>query len=134
MRSIWGAVLVGVVLVWIAIPEPSAATTETITVGQAASGSHRSLHRRDLLVVRLPSNPSTGYRWKIRSGTEKVLSSVRRTYVPPRDTAPLGAPGTAIFRLRAAARGKTTLRIVYARPWESGVSPARTFTLRVRVS
>lgn len=118
----------------IAIPEPSASPTETITVGQAANGSHRALHRRDVLVVRLSSNPSTGYRWKIRSGTGRALSLVGRTYVPPRDTGSLGAPGTDVFRLRAVTRGKVALRIVYVRPWESGVPPARTFTLRVTVS
>jgi inhibitor of cysteine peptidase len=135
MRSLWAAVLLGALLgAWIAIPEPSATTTETITVGQAASGSHRRLHRRDLLVVRLPSNPSTGYSWKIRSGTGKVLALTRRTYVPPRDTTRVGAPGTDVFRMRAAARGKTVLRIVYVRPWEPGAPPARTFTLRLTVS
>jgi inhibitor of cysteine peptidase len=112
---------------------PLRATVDRITVGPAANGSQRRLQRGDLLVVRLPSNPSTGYSWKVRSGTRRVLAVAGRTYVPPKDGQRLGAPGTAILRLRAVAVGKTVLRLAYARSWEKGVVPARTFTLRVTV-
>jgi inhibitor of cysteine peptidase len=111
-----------------------AAGMDTITVGPAACGSQRTLHRGDLLVVRLPSSPSTGYAWMVRSGGRPVLSLTGRTYVPPKDTRRLGAPGTAVLRLRAAAAGKTVLRLAYARSWEQGVAPARTFALRVTVT
>jgi inhibitor of cysteine peptidase len=115
-------------------PQPSAAASDTITVGQAASGSSRSLHRGDLLVVRLSSNPSTGYGWKVRSGVRPVLALVSRAYVPPRAGQPLGTPGTAVLRFRAVAVGKTVLRLAYVRSWESGVPPERTFTIRLTVS
>jgi predicted secreted protein len=45
----------------------------------------------------------------------------------------LGAPGTAVLRFRAAKSGKTTLRLAYARSWETR-APERTFALRVTVS
>jgi inhibitor of cysteine peptidase len=111
----------------------SAATVDTITVGLASSGSQRSMHRGDLLVVRLPSNPSTGYTWTSRSGTRPALVSKNRTYVPPKDGHRLGAPGTAVLRYQAVAAGRTVIRLAYVRPWEKGVAPTRTFTLSVRV-
>jgi inhibitor of cysteine peptidase len=110
----------------------SAATADTITVGAAANGSRRSLHRRDVLVVRLRSNPSTGYSWRVCSGARPVLALAGRAYVPPKDDR-LGAPGTAVLRFRAVATGKTVLRLGYTRPWEKDVAPAQTFTLRVTV-
>ena len=110
-----------------------AARTETITVGPAACGTQRTLHRGDLLVVRLPANASTGYGWKLRSGARTVLALVGRAYVPPKDTTRVGAPGTAVLRFRAAAAGKTVLRLGYARSWEKGVAPAVAFSLRVTV-
>lgn len=123
----------GAALAWGGTSDLSAGTVDTITVGPAANGSQRRLQRGDVLVVRLPSNPSTGYSWKVRSGTRLVLAVAGRTYVPPKDGQRLGAPGTAILRLRAVAAGKTVLRLAYARSWEKGVAPARTFTLRVTV-
>jgi len=109
------------------------ATTGTITVGQAANGSQRTLHRGDRLVVRLPSNPSTGYAWTVPSSTRPTLAPSGRSYVPPADNERVGAPGTAVLRFRAVVAGKTVLRLSYARAWEKGVPPARTFTLTVRV-
>jgi inhibitor of cysteine peptidase len=127
---------IGVALALLAgmAPWVSAATGDTITVGLAASGSSRHLGRGDLLVVRLSSNPSTGYSWTVRSGIRPVLALVSRAYVPPRAGQPLGAPGTAVLRFRAVAAGKTVLRLASVRSWESGGRPARTFTLHVTVS
>ena len=126
------AVLLGIALTFGA-PAPSAATRNTIVVGPAANGSQRRLERGDRLVVRLASNASTGYAWQIRSGVGGVLVLVARTYVPASDGSRLGAPGTAVLRLRAAACGRTVLRLAYVRSWEKDVAPARTFGLRVTV-
>jgi inhibitor of cysteine peptidase len=110
-----------------------AATAGTITVGPAANGSQRTLHRGDVLAVRLPSSPSTGFAWTLRTGARSVLSLAGRVYVPPKASQRLGAPGTAVLRLRAAAAGKTVLRLAYGRLWEQGVAPARMFALHVTV-
>lgn len=110
------------------------ATAGTITVGPAANGSQRTLHRGYRLVVRLPANPSTGYGWTVRSSMRPVLSFTGRSYVPPGGDGRAGAAGTAVIRFRALAAGRTVLRITYARAWEKGVPPARTFTLTVRVA
>jgi predicted secreted protein len=126
------ATVVLALLAW--APAPSAATADTITVGQAASGGCRTLDRGDVLVVRLSSNPSTGYAWRIRSGGRPVLALAGRSYLPPTSGQSLGAPGTAVFRFRATVVGKTMLRLVYVRSWETGVAPEKVFTLRVTVS
>jgi inhibitor of cysteine peptidase len=124
---------VGMVLVTGGMSNLSAATTDTINVGPPANGSQRRLHRGDVLVVRLPSNPSTGYTWKVCCGTRTLLVVVSRTYLPPNDDQLLGASGKAVLRFRAVKAGKTALRLAYVRSWEKGVVPARTFTLRVTV-
>ena len=45
----------------------------------------------------------------------------------------IGAGGWEIFRFRAIGAGQMTLQLVYHRPWEEGVKPLKTFTLRVVV-
>jgi inhibitor of cysteine peptidase len=132
VRAVWLAAAVAVGVLACGASELVAVTVDTITVDQSASGSRRVLERGDVLVVRLRSNPSTGYAWRVCSGARPVLVLVGRRYVPPRDGL-LGAPGTAVLRFRAARAGKTVLRLAYARSWQTG-SPARTFTLRVVVS
>jgi len=74
-----------------------------LVVGMAANGSHWSPHRGDLLVVRLLSNPSTGYAWRVCSGTRPVLTLVGRSYIPPKDGQRVGARGMAVLRLRESA-------------------------------
>jgi inhibitor of cysteine peptidase len=108
-----------------------AGTCETITVGPAASGTLRMVHRGDRLVIRLPSNPSTGYSWTVRTPARPVLALTGRSFVPPPDGGRVGAPGTAVLRFRVAAVGRRTLRLAYARAWEQGVAPAGAFTLRI---
>ena len=115
-------------------PDARGEAFDTIVVGPGANGTRRVLHRGDLLVVRLPSNPSTGYAWKVRSRTRPVLVLSGRTFMPPKPSQRVGAPGTAVLRFRAAAKGATALRLAYVRPWETGVAPTKTFILRVSVA
>jgi inhibitor of cysteine peptidase len=124
--------LVGLAFAAGVAPSLVASSAERVTVGPAANGSRRVLQRGDLLVVRLPSNPSTGYAWAVCSGTGRVLSDAGRQYVPPK-TGLVGAPGTAVLRFRAAATGKTVLRLAYRRSWKQSAPAARTFVLRVTV-
>lgn len=126
-------VLAGAALVAWPAADVRATAVETITVGPAAHGTRRTLRRGDLLVVRLPANPSTGYSWAVRSAGCPVLARAGRSYLPPR-SARLGAPGTAVLRFRATAPGSAALRLAYARAWERGVPPARVFTVRVTVA
>jgi inhibitor of cysteine peptidase len=114
-------------------PIVTASNSERVTVGPGANGSQRALDEGDLLVVRLPSNPSTGYAWIVRSGVGHVLRAAGRSYVPP-SAEVVGAPGTAILRFRAATTGKTVLRLAYRRSWSSRAPAARTFVLHVTVT
>lgn len=110
-------------------PLASAAAAATVTVGPAANGTTVRLHVGDRLVVRLPGNPTTGYRWSALRvpAPLRLLSSV---YVPSQPKR-LGQGGTYVFRF-AAGRGSGTLKLVYRRPWETKKPPLRTFTLTVR--
>jgi len=107
-----------------------AAAAATITVGPAANGSARELLSGDTLVVRLPGNPTTGYRWAV-AARPAALRPLRFSYeAPPKGR--LGQGGTYVFRFRARA-GVGTLRLAYARPWEKGKPPLRTFRLALLI-
>lgn len=100
----------------------------TIVVGPDASGNTVRPHVGDTLVVRLPGNPTTGYRWVIarRPPTLRLVASRYAPSTPAR----LGRGGTYIFRFKVGAGGGP-LRLAYLRPWEKGKPPLRSFTLTI---
>ena len=87
------------------------------------------------LIVALPSNPSTGFAWAF-APPEPAQRQMQGepTYVPPGSTSPVvGAAGTQVFTFKAVARGTAKLDLIYARPFEKGVPPEKTFTVTVEV-
>jgi len=87
------------------------------------------------LVVRLAAHPETGYRWGVERGAPSVLSPADEpNYEPVFASAPLvGSGGWTTFRFRANAPGSDTLELVYRRPWEKAVPPAKTYRLDIVV-
>ena len=84
--------------------------------------------------VELKSNPTTGYRWKSeppRSGNE-ILLLERDDFIAPQGEL-CGAPGRQRLTFSARKPGKTTLRLIYIRPWEKPLRPVATFRLPVTV-
>jgi inhibitor of cysteine peptidase len=94
------------------------------------------------LDIRLAANPSTGFQWRIGDPLDEAVvvlvgSDFQRTdAVAPTDgegapapgsesAAPLGQGGFETWRFRAVAPGRTTIELVYVRPWEENAAPAR---------
>lgn len=113
----------------------SAAEQETVTVTEADKGQERRILAGQRLVVRLPSNPSTGYGWRLADIDRAVLRQEGEPDYQPdptREPAP-GSGGTAVWDFVGNAAGVTVLKLEYARPWEHGMEPAEVFTLTVKV-
>lgn len=102
-----------------------------IELGPADAGSTRDVRPGEEVVVRIPENRTTGYRWMIESA-EPVLRMTEDRYA-----APGGGPGAAgerILRFTAASPGDIQLRLASRRPWESGAAPADTFAVTLHVA
>jgi inhibitor of cysteine peptidase len=77
-------------------------------------------------VIKLKSNPTTGYSWFLREYNPSIVTPVKHTFQPPEKSL-IGAPGYELwtFRVKPAAFSVpqiTTIRMTYARPWQSGDS------------
>jgi len=84
--------------------------------------------------LRLPSNPTTGFRWTLRAdGAPQLLLLGPEVYTVPEKAGMVGGAGVSTWRFRAVARGETALGLDYARPWEIEVAPAQRFDCRIRV-
>lgn len=93
-----------------------------------------TLDKGQLLILSLPSNPTTGFRWEVRDGAEKVLQSLGpEVYSNPEDPGLVGAGGISTWRFTAQERGEGRLLLTYQRPWEPNVPPAESFECEVRV-
>ncbi len=89
------------------------------------SGSDIFLTQGDVLQVRLPSTPSTGYSWTVAGNAPSVLRAVGEARYEPPAKGGAGAAGTQTFEFRVVAGGGAFLDLVYRRPFEKDVAPAR---------
>jgi len=76
---------------------------------------------RSKFVVSLPSNPTTGYQWKLITYDKKLLKLIKSQYVPPQ-TKLIGAGGNMAFtfaRVKGQSYPKSTyITLTYGRSWE----------------
>lgn len=98
------------------------------------SGRPAEIGLGDSFTVELKSNPTTGFGWQVRESPEDppVLEKKADSFTASQGNL-CGAPGKHIYRFTAVSRGKTTLRLVYLRPWEKPPRPAKEFELPVTV-
>ena len=104
-----------------------------ITLDMSANGSQVEMERDQELVIKLESNPTTGFSWAVSGVDTAVLQQIGDTEYEPDETGLVGSGGWESCRFEAVAAGQTTLELVYRRPWEEGVPPEQTFTLDVTV-
>lgn len=105
---------------------------KTIIVTEENDGGEINLPHSGTLVVRLASNPSTGYTWRMAQNESSLLKPVGDEYVPSRGKL-LGAPGVQVFRFKAVAAGGTELILLYQSSTLKGVAAAKQFWVLVTI-
>jgi inhibitor of cysteine peptidase len=105
----------------------------TLRLTHADSGSTITLHPDDTLELVLPGNPTTGYTWEVKPGSEALLKQQGEPVFTP-DSKALGAEGRMTFKFDVVATGKGSLVLLYRRPFEPEDKPLRTFGIRIVVS
>ncbi|MEB6592614.1 MULTISPECIES: protease inhibitor I42 family protein [Pseudomonas] len=86
------------------------------------------------LTLTLPSNPSTGYRWRVESPASNVLRSLGpEVYSAPEEEDMVGSAGVSTWRYRASSSGEAHLLLVYQQPWAADVAPVQTFDCKIIV-
>ncbi|CAH0251775.1 peptidase inhibitor I42 [Pseudomonas mediterranea] len=87
------------------------------------------------MILSLPSNPSTGYRWAIQDSAGGVLKALGpEVYRNPEDAGIVGAAGVSTWRFQAFAAGTGRLRLTYQQPWAPEVPPVETFDCAIAVN
>jgi inhibitor of cysteine peptidase len=128
----------------LARPVAVAALTLLSLAGSGVLAQERSETRQSATIgvpfeIALPSNPSTGYQWRIDTSASSNLQNVRiddlGTSSPPSGgRQPLiGAPVTQRWVTTPLGVGSVRLVLTYSRSWES-VPPAKTHTFLIDVT
>jgi inhibitor of cysteine peptidase len=128
------AVAVAAVLVSASCGDDGGAPNK-VQLGEADNGHTVTVAKGGTVIVALPSNPSTGFSWAVIPPQPAQLElHGEPKYVPTVSTTPVvGAGGTEILTFEAKSTGTATLRLGYARPFEPGVPPEKTFEVTVTV-
>jgi inhibitor of cysteine peptidase len=97
-----------------------------VMITPESAGRTIELQSGQELLVRLPSNPATGYRWALEG-----LPSFERN---PNGANTPSAPGFEIWRFTLARKGQQVLTFDYRLPWDGDAPPAHqlSFTVTVR--
>jgi inhibitor of cysteine peptidase len=103
-------------------------------ITEESNGTEIDLATGETFKVRLEENRSTGYKWVLESSSkaaEGVFALVGDSFEKGEA---IGQPGTHRWEFRAQRAGSGTINLSYQRPWEENQSPARAFTLKVKVN
>ena len=112
---------------------PGKADASALTLTDQDNGKAIELASGAMLIVQLPSNPSTGYSWSAQGDTSP-LKLVKSNQVEQKQSSQrVGAPGIQVLQFKATGPGTTTLDLAYRRPWEKDVPPAKAFSVKVTV-
>ena len=78
--------------------------------------------------VSLPSNPTTGYSWKVEQSNE--LFEITSEFAEGEGGA-LGAGGTDTFTLTPQASGETAVMFMYGRSWEEAPESEIVYNVKI---
>jgi len=107
-----------------------------IEISDSDSGSSHLLARGDELLVKLPENPTTGFRWHFtQSGSGRLrLLEDRFEQGATAGAVVAGAAGSRVVRFAAETSGALVLEALERREWEP-VAPGnkkKVFSIEVR--
>ena len=101
-------------------------------IGERDSGKLVEVEVGQSVVIRLPENPTTGFRWSVIAGGDVVCTFVRDEFQGAAIAVP-GAGGEHVWEMRADAAGETLIKLACRRRSQKEDPPQRTFSLRIRV-
>ncbi len=132
LANVLKAASLGALLFLACCPLRAAADSAPVVVTDKDDGHTVAVAVGQVLEVRLPSNPSTGYQWTAGALKTGALNAQRPpVYEGSKPQLP-GSGGTEVFTYQGAAAGTEHLSFAYSRPWEK-VEPAKRVAITITV-
>ncbi|MBI4862045.1 MAG: protease inhibitor I42 family protein [Candidatus Riflebacteria bacterium] len=118
-----------------ALGGPAPAAGAPLAIGQEKNGKTVELPvaPAGILAIRLEGNPSTGFSWNLDRLEGSAVAGQGPIDFEESPSGRVGAGGLFIARFKAVKVGRSKIFLVYQRPWEKNVAPAKRFTITVVV-
>lgn len=108
--------------------------SQTLTEGD--DGKTVTIAKGQNVVLKLQSNPTTGYRWKVVSTDRTFGYPATTRFLANGDG--VGAAGVERMTWKTSGpldmTGTHEVKLEYKRPWEENASPAKTFSFKVKIT
>ena len=105
----------------------------SVTLTNTNNGGNLEVKDGGQIIVKLDGNPSTGYTWEAKDLDATMFKQVGDPVFSSSNPGLVGSAGTLTLTFNALKAGTSQLTMIYHRPWETGVDPINTFTVRVTV-
>lgn len=103
-----------------------------VRVDKENAASSVAITTDQVLEVRLPSTPSTGFGWYLKNTDQSLVTQTgEEDFISDNPTNPIGNSGTQIMRYIGKNGGTADLEFVYKRPWENESLPADNYKITV---
>jgi inhibitor of cysteine peptidase len=106
-------------------------TPAAATLTDADNGQTIDVHVDDTLVLRLPENPSTGYRWTFDALDPAAVNAQDGEHT--NSSGAVGGGGETTWTLTPKAPGTTHLALKLWRHWEGDTSVKKRFAVTLSV-
>lgn len=97
------------------------------------NGQTVTLEKGQQLVISLEGNPTTGYNWELVEFDAAILKQVGEPEYKS-DSSLIGSGGVITITMEALETGKTNVKLIYHRSWETDVPPLEVYELFVEVN
>lgn len=108
-----------------------ATSSDEIAANQ--NGTPTVISQGQTIVIRLSSNPSTGYGWNVTEPKDGGLQETAHNFTSSSSVPMPGAGGTEEWKYKAVKAGEYTLHFAYARSWEKNTPPVQQADIKVIV-
>lgn len=110
------------------------APTKTTVLGKGDAARLVPVKAREPLTIRLESNPSTGYAWRVlRQVNVTVAQPIRTKRAPNTPAGLVGAPEMASIHVTPLRRGNASLVVAYGPAYDPNAKPEQTLRFRFSV-
>lgn len=106
--------------------------SKEIYVDKEDNGGQIEVSKNDVVIISLQADPSTGYRWQVEETDRRILRQVGKIEFK-QESKLLGAPGKQTLNFKVVGAGRSSLELIYRRPWEKKAVPAKIFYIQVIV-
>jgi C1A family cysteine protease len=105
---------------------------ELVQTGLSENHQTFNLSTQQVLEVKLPSNPSTGYSWVAKENRSfSTLNQLDQRFESSAPENTVGAPGTSTIKFIPTGKGTTNLELVYKRPFEENGDILNSYSLTI---